>query len=186
MITKKYFTTFGYKVLRTNYEAGDSSKDDAPKARQWYNLFTRGGFANCVTDSASSPANYASENTTIGSWYTPTNFLEFSGHLSFNTPTDTTIWCLCQELNDKTFSGNINKWNLAKDATATLAVGTKLLLVRGSVIINAGESDEQTLIADAYTSEEQVVPSRPKAINVSTNASTITATSDHVYGILFA
>ena len=79
--------------------------------------------------------------------------------MSFNTPTDTTIWCLCQELNDKTFSGNINKWNLAKDATATLAVGTKLLLVRGSVIINAGESDEQTLIADAYTSEEQVVPS---------------------------
>jgi hypothetical protein len=176
---KKIYTAFGYKVIRTNYKAGETLNDLAPENRKWYNLFTRGGFTNCRTDADSTPANHATEDTTVGSFYTPTRFQEFYGSLTADIPTDTTIWCLCQEHNDETLPDSVNKWHLAKDAIETLSVGTKLLLVRGDVTINAGEENEASFSVDTATSN-------PKAINVSTNSSTITATSDHVYGILFA
>jgi len=175
---KKFFTAFGYKIIRTNYKAGETINDFAPQNRQWYNLFTRGGFTNCRTDADSTPPNHTTENTSAGMFYTPTRFQEFHGSLTADVPTDTTIWCLCQEHNDETLPDTIDKWHLANGSTETLTVGTKLLLVRGDVTINAGEENEQSLSVDTATS-------KPKAINVSTNASTITATSDHVYGILF-
>jgi len=175
---KKFFTAFGYKVIRTNYKAGETLNDFAPENRQWYNLFTKGGFTNCRTTSDSTPPNYTSESTSIGMFYTPANFLDFYGTLTADIPTDTTIWCLCQEHNDETLPDSVNKWHLANGSAETLTVGTKLLLVRGDVTINAGEENEQSFSVDAATT-------KPKAINVSTNASTITSTSDHVYGIKF-
>ena len=122
---KKFFTAFGYKIIRTNYKAGETLNDLAPQNRQWYNLFTRGGFTNCRTDADSTPPNHTTENTSAGMFYTPTRFQEFHGSLTADVPTDTTIWCLCQEHIYETLPDTIDKWHLANGSTETLTVGIR-------------------------------------------------------------
>ena len=134
-ITKTPYRTFGYITIRTVYTGGEHVVDPCPENRLWTNLFTKGGFRNCVTDATSTPPNHSTEDTNPGSWYTPEDFQEFYGNLTFDTLDPTEIWCLCGE-NNNNWMPYVSKWELSSGQTTTLPVGTKLFFCSGSITIN--------------------------------------------------
>jgi hypothetical protein len=174
---QKFYRTFGYLTLKTDYTAGNAQTDAVPKDRQWYNFFSKGGFRNCITDATSTPSLYTTRDTNAGDWLTPVDFQEYYGNLYFESPEATTIWCLCAE-NNRGFLPYAEPWVLNAGESTTLEVGTKLFFCEGRINL-----DPPMHLSDGTGSPFTEV-ALPTELHIKDNPVTATASANS-YGIKF-